>query len=315
MRLVFFGTPEPAVVCLDALASSAHELVAVVTAPDRPSGRGMQTVGSPVKRRATDLGLQVLQPESLKNAEALSQLAQVAQLRGAEADVFVVVAYGLLLPKAVLDMPLKACVNVHFSLLPKLRGAAPVQWAIIEGHTLTGVSVMKMDEGMDTGPVFDQVEVPILGEDNSATLGERLGPEGASLLIKVLDAMEIGGAEASPQSDELASYAPKITPVDARIDWSHSASSLTRRIRGLSPKPGAWTMFHDRRLKIFKAAEIEEPSASPPGSVDELSKDMLVVSTGSNGMMLTEVQPEGRSRMSAGEFIAGYRPSTGDTFV
>jgi len=265
----------------------------------------MQMSESAVKRKALELGLPILQPTSLRDETVRSQLERL------RADLFVVVAYGLLLPKAVLGLPPKGCINVHFSLLPKLRGAAPVQWAIIEGHAITGVSVMQMDEGMDTGPVFDQAEEPILPEDDAASLGARLASKGASELLRVLDAIEKGQAIASPQVDEQATWAPKITSELARIDWQDRATSLVRRIHGLSPKPGAWTTLDGRRLKVWRAAEVEDPSVSTPGTLDVASKEMLVVDTGSNRMSLLEVQPEGKSKMSAAEFIRGYRPQTG----
>ncbi|HEX2259384.1 MAG TPA: methionyl-tRNA formyltransferase [Actinomycetota bacterium] len=306
MRAVFFGTPEIALPALYELNASSHALVAVVTAPDRPRGRGMKLRPSPVGEAAEKAGIPVLKPSSLRPAEVQASLAELG------AEVFVVVAYGLILPKAVLEIPRYGCLNVHFSLLPLLRGAAPVQWALIEGHEKTGVTIMQMDPGLDTGPILAVREEPIMNEDTAGILGERLALVGAKLLIEVLDALERSEISPQPQDDERATYAAKLSSEDAHIDWSASAERIVNRIRAFNPRPGAWGILNGRRLKVLKAAASEEPSGAAPGVIDTSQPGLLAVNTGSNRVLLTEVQPEGGSHMSAAEFLRGYRPASGD---
>ena len=306
LSIVFFGTPEPAAASLEALIASHHRVTAVVTSPDKPSGRGMKVKPSPVKTLAEKEEISVMQPESLTTAEIVEALERT------QADTFVVTAFGMILPKRILDIPKLGCVNVHFSLLPALRGAAPVQWAIIEGSTLTGVTIMKMDEGMDTGPIISQVEEPIDPFDTAGTLTDRLAVKGAELLVRTLDTIEQGKAGFAPQNDELATYASKLDTEAAHLDWATPAESISNRVRGLDPRPGAWTMMGDRRLKVWKVSISSEPAAMGPGSLDVAGGDYLFVDTATNRVMLEEVQPEGKSRMGASEFIRGYRPQTGD---
>jgi methionyl-tRNA formyltransferase len=306
MRAVFLGTPEIALLALRELNSSRHELVAVVTAPDRPRGRGMKLRPSPVAEAAEEAGIPVLKPSSLRPAEVQASLAEL------EGDVFVVVAYGLILPKAVLDLPSYGCLNVHFSLLPLLRGAAPVQWALLEGHKQTGVTIMKMDPGLDTGPILAVAEELILPDDTADTLGERLAARGATLLVEVLEALERSQISAQPQDDTHATYASKLTSEDAHIDWSLPADKVVNRVRAFNPRPGAWGILNSRRLKVLGAAATRLPSDAAPGVMDLSEPKVLAVNTGSDRVILTEVQPEGRSRMGAEEFIRGYRPKSGD---
>lgn len=261
---------------------------------------------SPVGEAAEKAGIPVLKPSSLRRAEVQALLAELG------AEVFVVVAYGLILPKAVLDLPRYGCLNVHFSLLPLLRGAAPLQWALIEGHEKTGVTIMQMDPGLDTGPILAVREEPIMKEDTAGTLGERLALVGAKSLLEVLDALERSEISPQPQDDERATYAPKLSSEDAHIDWSAPAERIVNRIRAFNPRPGAWGVLNGRRLKVLKAAASDEPSGAPPGVIDTSQPGLLAVNTGSNRVLLTEVQPEGGSRMSAAEFLRGYRPASGD---
>lgn len=234
------------------------------------------------------------------------------------ADLFVVVAFGFILPKAVLEMPELGCINVHFSLLPLLRGAAPVQRALMEGHRRTGVTIMQLDEGMDTGPILAQLEVPIFDDDNAASLEERLAVSGAGLLLEVLGRVEKGEARPLPQDDSLATYAPKISAEDAHLDWSQPAEVLLNKVRGLTPRPGAWSMLNGKRLKIWTVAgaegPTEPPGASAPGTIN-VTDGQLLVQTGSGYIALTQVQPEGKARMSGPEFTRGYRPATGDRIL
>lgn len=306
MKLVFFGTPPAALPALEKLKASQHDVTAVVTAPDRASGRGMQLSASAVKQAASRLGIPVFQPPSLKDDAA------VDLLRGFEADVFVVVAYGLILPKRVLDLPQRGCINVHFSVLPRWRGAAPVQWAILEGDHSTGVSLMQMDEGLDTGPVFSTVVEPIGEDDTTGTLEQKLSVKGADALLDLLD--RIDEVEPQVQNENEATNARKLTPKDSRIDWSLPPHIIVRRIRAFDPRPGAWTMLAGKRLKLWRAMAADVSTPLPdPGTVIATAPDLLV-STGGGAIALQVVQPESGSRLSAAEFVRGHRPVAGDRF-
>jgi methionyl-tRNA formyltransferase len=263
----------------------------------------MKVQPSPVKEAALEAGLPVLQPATLRSLEAQEALA------GRGADVFVVVAYGRILPSEVLAIPPLGCVNVHFSLLPLFRGAAPVQWAILEGHDMTGVAIMQMDPGLDTGPVLRMVEEPIEPEDDAGSLTQRLSHLGAKVLVEVIDRLE--EIEPKPQPDSGSSYASKLTNDDARIDWSLPAASINNRIRAFSPRPGAWSLLNGKRLKILKA-RILVGTGSDPGALTMTPEGAFIVDAGSGALELEEVQPEGRSRMTAQEFVRGHRPQPGE---
>lgn len=307
LEVVFLGTPEAAVATLDALQQSSHKLLAAVTAPDRPKGRGMPVTASPVKTRALEHGLRVLQPSGLKESAAQSKLAELG------ADVFVVAAYGFILPDAVLEMPRLGCINLHFSLLPRYRGAAPVQWALIDGLGKTGVTIMQIEAGLDSGPVLSQVSEPIRDEDTTGSLTERLASAGADLMVSTLDRVERGEVNPSKQDENLATYAPKITPAEARIDWSQAAEEIERRTRAFDPAPGAWTMIEGRRLKIWKAEVLDEspndPPKDPPNDPGILAIEgaSLTVGSGASSLRLIEVQPEGGRRMSVQDFLRGHK--------
>ncbi len=269
----------------------------VLTAPDRPRGRGMKLQPSEVKGMAVRAGIPVLQPPSLRPAEAQEALKEL------NADVFVVVAYGLILPKAVLDIPPLGCINVHFSILPRWRGAAPVQWAILEGDASSGVAIMQMDPGLDTGAVLQMVEEPISPDDTSGTLADRLAVAGAKLIPEVVGRLH----EIAPvvQPEEGVTYASKLTPEIAHIDWTLPAEQIRNRIRAFNPRPGAWTTLNGRRLKIWRADGADGPPGGPPGTLLETEGE-LVALTGGGPLKLEEVQPEGRGRMTGAEFIRGY---------
>src|SRR5437870_2164144 len=284
---VFLVTPEAAVPTLEALLDSDHRVLAVATAPDRPRGRGMELAASPVKQRALAAGIPVLQPPTLRTTEAQAGLA------AAGADVFVVCAYGLILPPAVLEEPRLGCVNVHFSLLPAFRGAAPVAGAILAGVPVSGVTIMQMDPGLDTGPILDTVEEPVRPDDDTGSLEARLARAGAGLLVSVLDRLEAGTIEAHPQDGSRASYAGKVTPEDARIDWGQPSASIVARVRAFSPRPGAWTTLDGRRLKVWRARGAGEPGAGAPGSFAGGAGGSLGVATGDGALTLEEGQPEG----------------------
>lgn len=275
MKVVFLGTPQVAVATLDALKRSNHQLLAVITAPDRAKGRGMNVAAPPVKTRALEYGFPVLQPPGLKEAAVQSQLAELG------ADVFVVAAYGVILPEKVLDTPPLGCVNLHFSLLPEFRGAAPVQWALINGREKTGVTIMQIEAGLDSGPILSQDTEPIHPDDTGGSLSQRLAMRGADLMVDTLDRLERREITPEPQDEALATYAPKISPDDARIDWSQPAEEIERRVRAFDPAPGAWTMFDDKRLKVWRVEVVDED------------------------LRLVEVQPEGKRRMTADEFFRG----------
>jgi methionyl-tRNA formyltransferase len=291
---------------LERLLDSRHSVKAVVTAPDRPKGRGMELAASPVKQRALAAGIPVLQPPSLRTPEAQAELA------AAGADVFVVCAYGLILPPAVLDQPPLGCVNVHFSLLPAFRGAAPVAAAVLAGLPVSGVTIMQMDPGLDTGPILDAIEEPIRPDDDTGSLEARLAVAGAGLLVSVLDRLEAGTIEARPQDGSQATYAGKVTPGDARIDWGQPGPSIVDRVRAFSPRPGAWTTLDGRRLKVWRARVAEESGGGAPGSFAGGSGGSLVVATGDGALTLEEVQPEGGRRMPGADFLRGRRGAAGE---
>ncbi|MGQ0678485.1 MAG: methionyl-tRNA formyltransferase [Actinomycetota bacterium] len=297
--MVFFGTPGIAVPVLEALVGSSHEVLAVVSAPDRPRGRGLELQSPEVKKAAVKAGLPVMQPAGLRSAQVQAGLEELG------ADLFVVAAYGLILPPAVLDIPPLGCINVHFSLLPALRGAAPVQWAIAEGHEKTGVSIMMMDPGLDTGPVLETVAHPIRPDDTSATLSQALALVGAEALVDVVS--RLTSIEPVPQPEVGATYAAKVTPKDARIDWSRPAHELRNRIRAFNPRPGAWSVLQNRRLKILEAAVINEESGHEPGTLLVGAGGVPVVQTGSKLLELTVVQPEGKTAMDGSAFVRGRR--------
>lgn len=298
MRVAFFGTPDVAAVALRRLIESRHDVVVVVTQPDRPRGRSAAPQPPPAKQVAIDAGIPVLQPESPKHDGFAAELAAFAPDAGA------VVAYGHLLPPAVLAVPPRGTYNAHFSLLPRYRGAAPVQRAIISGDDRTGVCVFALEPTLDTGPILERVEVAIEPDDTSGTLLERLAPIGADAIIRTLDAIESGTAVPQPQDDGLATPAPKIKPEEALIDWTLPAERIRNLIRGLNPGPGAYTTFRGKRLKIWSAAtggHSGTPGAAVPGD------DGFGIATPDGSLHPIEVQPEGKRRMSAAEFARGSR--------
>lgn len=312
VRVVFLGNAPWSLPSVEALAGSSHEMALVATRVPRPTGRGNRLEPTPVAEAARRLGLALREVETVKSGPGFEALAEAAP------DVLAVVAYGEILPKAVLDLPSVAPVNVHFSLLPALRGAAPVQRAIMEGHSVTGVTTIRMDEGLDTGPILLQAEEAIHAEDDSGSLGARLAALGGRLLVETLDRLEAGSLREQPQDDGAATYAPKLKPEDRVIDWTQPAEAIVRRVRALAPEPSATTTFRGKTLKIFRASSSKEVvffealSADrepwPPGLVLFDADGGLQVVTGQGFVRLEEVAPEGRRRMSAAEFERGYRP-------
>ena len=310
MRVVFLGNAPWSVPPLEAVARSGHEVPMVVTRAPRPGGRGNRPIPTPVAEAARGLGLAVEEVETVKTGLGFQALIQ------AHPDVLAVVAYGEIVPKAVLEVPRVAPVNVHFSLLPKLRGAAPVQRAILEGLDVTGVTTIRMDEGMDTGPILLQAEESILPEDDAGSLGDRLAQLGGRLLVETLDGLAAGTIEERPQDDAAATYAPKLKPGDRVIDWAKPADEIIRLVRATAPEPAAVTTFRGNGLRVLRASwrHYHHPvSHSPlPGSVMVASKEGLAVVGGGVMVWLHEVQPEGRKRMSGAEFVRGYRPQPGE---
>ncbi len=295
-RIVFAGTPEFALASLRALVDSGRDVVAVYTQPDRPAGRGRKLTASPVKQFAVEHGIPVLQPQSLRDAAAIAEFAAL------EPDLFIVAAYGLLLPQAVLDIPAHGCINVHASVLPRWRGAAPIQAAILAGDETTGVSLMQMTAGLDEGPVYCDSVVEIGADETAGQLHDRLASLGGELLTGNIDAIVSGDLSAEPQDDDAAAYAPKIQKRDAELDWSLSATELRRRIRAYNPVPGAWFMRGGHRIKVW-SAEVEPGVRAEPGIVSQFDRDAIVIACGTDGLRLTELQAPGKRRAAAHEFI------------
>jgi len=304
VRLVFAGTPAVALPSLDALLASPHDVVAVITRPDAPAGRGRRTASSPVAERARELGLPVLTPRTPKDPGFQSELTTIAP------DCVPVVAYGALVPAPLLSLPTHGWVNLHFSLLPAWRGAAPVQHAVLHGDEITGASTFRLEEGLDTGPVFGVVTERIRADDTSGALLERLAESGARLLVATVDGIASGDCVGVPQRPDGVSHAPKLTVDDVRVDWSAPARRVDRLVRAAAPSPGAWTTFRDKRLKLG-------PVRLEPGSfaVGELVPDGsagVVVGTADGGVRLGLVQPEGKAMMDAGSWARGVRLEPGD---
>ncbi len=304
MRVVFFGTPEFAVPSLAALVGEGFEVVGVVTRPDKPTGRHRSSATpSAVKVAALEEELSVLQPERPSEPEFIERL------RALEPDLSVVAAYGHILPQTLLDVPRKGSFNVHASLLPALRGAAPIQRAILEGLTETGVTIMRMDAGMDSGPILHQVATPIAPDETGGELSVRLAELGAEALIEALTLMEETGIEPKPQDHARATFAPKITREEERLDWTCPADAVARKIRAFDPKPGAWTSGRGRELKLFGAGAAQ--GSGQPGRVLEAGAE-LVVACGTGAVAVAEVQPAGRARMGAKAFVNGRGIAAGD---
>lgn len=308
MRLVFAGTPEVAVPALEALlASDRHQVAAVVTRPDAPAGRGRHLVASPVAQRAEEAGIEVLKPARPRDPDFLERLAAIAP------DCCPVVAYGALLPKAALDIPRLGWVNLHFSLLPAWRGAAPVQHAVLAGDEVTGASTFRIEEGLDSGPVFGVLTEEIRPTDTSGELLTRLSHSGARLLAATMDGIEDGTLHAVPQPAEGVTLAPKITVEDARVDWTAPALRVDRVVRGCAPAPGAWTLFRGERLKLAGPVRLlTDRSDLAPGEL-ATAKNSVRVGTGSHEIELGDVQPQGKKRMTAGDWARGVRIEPGET--
>lgn len=306
MRIAFAGTPDFAVPALDALVEAGHEVVGVWTQPDRPAGRGMRLVPSPVKRRASEHGLPVHQPHSLRDETAQ------AELRDCRADAMVVVAYGLLLPQAVLDLFPYGALNIHASLLPRWRGAAPIHRALLAGDEETGVCIMQMDAGLDTGPVLLREALAIEPDDTTGSLHDKLAALGARMIVTALAQLENGRLRAEPQPDQGATYANKIAKSEARIDWQASAAAIDRRIRAFDPFPGAMTRWRDVDLKLWASSPVS--GDGEPGTVLRIEPDALVVACGDGALAIGQIQRPGGKRLPAAEFARGAALAVGERF-
>ena len=312
MKLVFAGTPAVAVPALEAIAASTHELLAVLTRPDAPSGRGRQLVASPVSAWASERGIPVLTPKRPREPEFLDQLRELAP------DCVPVVAYGALVPPVALEIPRNGWINLHFSLLPAWRGAAPVQHAVLNGDEITGASVFLLEEGLDTGPVYGTLTEPIGPHDTSGDLLDRLSVAGGGLLVRVLDAIGAGQASAVPQPHEGVTLAPKLTVEDAAVRWADPAFAVDRRIRACTPAPGPWTTFRGERLKLgpvtTQPPKLDGGSAPTPGAL-VVERNRVLVGTATSPVVLGQVQAPGKKPMAADAWARGARVESGERFA
>jgi methionyl-tRNA formyltransferase len=306
VNVLFAGTPEFAARCLETLLESRHRVAGVMTQPDRPAGRGLALAPSPVKKLAAARGIEVAQPASLREARAQAELKRFA------ADVIVVAAYGLILPQPVLELSRYGAVNIHASLLPRWRGATPIQRALLAGDRDTGVSIMQMDAGLDTGPVLMQKKIPILEDDTTGTLHDRLAELGAKLIVQALDALEAGGLKAIRQPAEGVTYAAKLDRREARVDWRESAVAVSRRVRALNPSPGAEARVRGLVVKIWRCATAS--GRGEPGEVLRAGPGGLCIACGEGVLVVTELQRSGGKRLPAAEFLRGFPLSAGERF-
>lgn len=315
MKVIFMGTPDFAVSSLEALIESEHEVVLVVTQPDKPRGRGNQVSFSPVKEVAVKAGIPVFQPEKIKSAESVSYLATF------DADIMIVVAFGQILSKEILTMPRFGCMNVHGSLLPKYRGAAPIQWAVLNGDAVSGVTTMRMDEGLDTGDIMMKEEVVLSKDETAGSLFDRLMKCGAGLMLKTLKALEDGSITYTPQKEEEATKTRLITKDMGHLNFEQSAVEIERFVRGMSPWPSAYTRLGGKTLKVWKCSVADEDEEelcreqglekSEAGEIVLVTKQYLYVQTGDGYLRLDEVQLEGKKRMKCEDFLRGYQVETG----
>jgi methionyl-tRNA formyltransferase len=305
LQLVFCGTPNFAVPSLEKLAAAGFDIRLVVTQPDRPKGRGLESAESPVKQRSLEFRLPLTQPDKIKNNDEFR-----AELTALAPDAIVVVGYGHIIPQWMLDLPPLGNINLHASLLPKYRGAAPIQWAIARGESVTGVTTMKIDAGLDTGDVLLQRELLIAADDTSEMLAPRLASLGADLLVETLRGLQSESVPPRPQDHAQATLAPILKKQDGLIDFSRSATEIVNRLRGFQPWPGAYTIFRGNNLQVRQAAPITRALA--PGQLHVEENHLLVGSAHNSALELFEVQPEGKKRMSARDFVNGYRPTNAE---
>lgn len=308
MALIFFGTPQFATPSLKALIDEKEDIALVVTQPDKVKGRGHILSSPPVKELARSFGLKVVQPNKIRDEDFYNELRSIAP------EFIIVVAYGKILPEEILNMPKSGCINVHASLLPKYRGAAPVQWALINGEKITGITTMLMDKGLDTGDVFLKAELEISDDDTSETLSKKLSELGAKTLIQTIKGIREGRIKPTPQTGE-ASYAPPLKKEDGKIDWNRTAEELFNFVRGMYPWPSAFCYLNDERIKIIRVrsqkSEIKSQKKLVPGLIVKASDGKLIVETGKGFLVIEELQPEGKRVMSAAAFLAGRKLKEG----
>ena len=309
MKIIFMGTPDFSVGTLEALIEAGHEVCLVVTQPDKPKGRGKEMQPTPVKAAAMKHGIPVYQPKKIRDPEC------VEELRKYQADVMVVIAFGQILPKSILEMTPYGCINVHASLLPKYRGAAPIQWAVINGDPYTGVSTQRMDEGVDTGDIILEEKVEIRPDETGGSLFDRLAEVGAELCVKTIEAIENGTAVYTPQDNSKATHTAKIHKELGSIDWTKSAKEIECLIRGLNPWPSAYTRLDGKTLKIWRANVLPDEKKAAPGCIIKAEKGSFLVQTGDGVLELLEVQLEGKKRMTTDAFLNGYTVEEGTYFT
>lgn len=306
MRVIFMGTPDFAVGTLRAIYEAGHEVCLVVTQPDKPKGRGHAMQYTPVKEYALEKGIEVFQPVKIREQEA------VEKLRSCQADIMVVAAFGQILPKEILDMCPYGCINVHASLLPKYRGAAPIQWVIIDGEKESGVTIMQMNEGLDTGDMISKVAVPIEEKETGGTYHDKLAEAGAKLCVLTMEDIAAGKITKTPQRDEDSCYAKMLKKELGNIDFTKDASSIERLIRGLNPWPSAYTTLHGKTLKVWAADVEDKDYQGEPGTIVAKGKKSLVVKTGKGALAITELQLAGKKRMTTESFLLGYEVEIGE---
>lgn len=301
MRVIFMGTPDFSVGTLEALVEAGHDVCLAVTQPDKPKGRGKEMQFTPVKEAALKHGIPVFQPRRVREPEC------VEELRKYNADVCVVIAFGQILPKEILELTPHGCMNVHASLLPAYRGAAPIQWALISGEEVTGITTMQMDEGLDTGDMLLKVEVPITSEDTGETLHDKMAAAGAKLAVETLAAMEAGTLKPEKQGETTTPYAKMLKKEMGNIDWSKSAVEIERLVRGMNSWPSAYTKWDNKVMKIWKAAVEAGNTEAAAGTVVRVEKDSFAVQTGDGLLVVKELQIPGKKRMDSGAFLRGYQ--------
>lgn len=306
MKVIFMGTPDFSVGTLEALIDAGHDVVLAVTQPDKPKGRGKEMQFTPVKECALKYNIPVYQPRRVREPECIEEL------RKYEADIMVVVAFGQILPKEILEMTKYGCVNVHASLLPKYRGAAPIQWSIIDGEAVTGVTTMQMNEGLDTGDMLLKVEIPIEEKETGGSLHDKLAEAGAKLCVETLKKLEVGTITPIPQGETTTSYAKMLDKQLGNIDWSKSGVEIERLIRGLSPWPSAYTNWNEKVMKIWDATCVSCDAKAEPGTIVQVKKDAFLVQTGEEALEVRELQIPGKKRMDAGAFLRGYQVKEGE---
>lgn len=306
MKVIFMGTPDFSVGTLEALVEAGHEVVLAVTQPDKPKGRGKEMQFTPVKECALKYNIPVFQPRRVREAECIEEL------RKYNADIMVVVAFGQILPKEILDMTPYGCVNVHASLLPKYRGAAPIQWSIIEGEKVTGVTTMQMDEGLDTGDMLLKTEIPMDEKETGGSLHDKLAEAGAKLCVETLEALQNKTVTPVPQGETTTAYAKMLDKQLGNIDWNATAIAIERLIRGLTPWPSAYTNWNGKVMKIWEAEVAPGASEAMPGTIVKVEKDTFYVQTGEGLLKVCELQIPGKKRMDAGAFMRGYQVKEGE---